>query len=236
MGGPDVNPAIFLATMAGIIRQTMIAEAEQKDLGLLPSFSPTVSPSPGPTASPQFIGRRVLSSQISPTGVPSVGSPIQLDPEAVLTTILATMMISTCSFGAFIYILGRLRVSRGVQLVPGSVLSGFMASIGYLVILKALKTAMPHDIYDEGPLHWQFWAYFLPAIPIGVSMYLQKRWHVGSPVVILPFILVSHAHKRSCSSTNSIPRSRLSKQRRCFPRIPRSSSSLEEMDAATIER
>lgn len=180
VAGPDVNPAIFIATMAGIARNSMIrniedAEEQKRRNGEVPSSSPS--------------GHRFLAGQTaSPTRDQTVD--LQVDPESLLATVLALIIMSSVFFGTFVYVLGRLKVSRGVQLVPGAVLAGFMASIGYLVIVKALKTAIPHEAWEDGPSTWHFWMFFLPAIPIGVLMYLQKRWHIGSPVVLLPVILI----------------------------------------------
>ena len=178
VAGPDVNPAIFIATMASIARQAMIQNLEEAN-----RKSATYTP----TASPE-VHHRILSGGGGHAPAPSP-SGVELDPEKLLATVLALIMLSSCIWGVIMYILGRLKVSRGVQLVPGAVLAGFMACIGYLVILKALKTAMSHEVFDAGPFTWPFWMFTLPAIPIGVAMYLQKRLHIGSPVVVLPIIL-----------------------------------------------
>ena len=194
VAGPDVNPSIFIATMAGIVRQSMIRNLEEAEERSRTS-SPTASPVFSPTVSPGDSGEH--HRMLSGGGSASTHSPtrdqtmeVVVDPEALLATVLALIIMSSMFFGTFVYVLGRLKVSRGVQLVPGSVLAGFMASIGYLVVLKALKTAIPHEAWELGPGVWAFWMYFLPSIPIGVLMYLQKRWHVGSPVVLLPIILL----------------------------------------------
>jgi len=54
----------------------------------------------------------------------------------MLATSLAIIVIFSSVLGVFFYLLGRLRLTRVVQLVPGAVLCGFMASIGYAVVVK----------------------------------------------------------------------------------------------------
>ncbi|KAH9258291.1 hypothetical protein BASA81_003340 [Batrachochytrium salamandrivorans] len=168
VAGPDFNPTIFLATMAGIIKDTMIQN--QRD-----AF--------------ESGGRhRQLSSSSTSSPTPS---GMGVDPKALLATILAMIMVASATFGVFLYVLGRLKISRCVQLVPGSVLAGFMACIGYLVAYKAIKTTMTHEVWDQGPSNPMFWAFFLPSLPIGILMYMQRRYNYGSPVIYLPLILIT---------------------------------------------
>ncbi|KAH9251144.1 hypothetical protein BASA81_011043 [Batrachochytrium salamandrivorans] len=169
--GPDINPTIFLATMSGVARQAMITSLMEQQQ------------QPGQEGGDGMSG--------SPTNAPTAfDAEKALNPERLLSTVLAVIIISSVTFGTFVYLLGRLKVSRGIRLIPGSILAGFLASIGYLVVVKAIKTSMPHDTYDAGPGDAMWWAFAAPGLPIGVLMYLQKRWHVGNPVVLIPIILV----------------------------------------------
>lgn len=42
-------------------------------------------------------------------------------------------------------------------MLPDSVLTGFMASIGYLILHKAFRTSMPVDVWTYGPGSEKWW-------------------------------------------------------------------------------
>ncbi|KAH9252948.1 hypothetical protein BASA81_009104 [Batrachochytrium salamandrivorans] len=159
IGGPEITPTVMLATMAGQMKQYMI----QKNAA---NHNNNEGATLAPTSSAQGFDQQVM-----------------------LATMLALIIITTMCFGLVIYTLGRLKLSKIIRLIPSAVLAGYMASIGYLVTVTAMKTSMPTPVYNYGAAAPMFWAYFLPGVAVGLAMYFQRRWKVGNPTLVLPLVL-----------------------------------------------
>mmetsp|Transcript_16487 Transcript_16487/g.28599 ORF Transcript_16487/g.28599 Transcript_16487/m.28599 type:complete len:1610 (-) Transcript_16487:107-4936(-) len=108
--------------------------------------------------------------------------------QRTLTTVLFSIILGTALVGLWFFSLGRFRLTRIVQFVPAAVLSGFLAAVGVIVMIKAVKACVGDELAHHLN-YWQFWALLAPAIPIGVSLYITKRFHVGSPIVMIPVLL-----------------------------------------------
>ncbi|GBG28250.1 Calmodulin [Hondaea fermentalgiana] len=144
IAGPDINPTIFFATAAEVIRQNV--------------------------------------DQNHPNASDDERTQI------VLTTVLITIVFGTALVSVLFYSLGHFRLTRVVQFVPAAVLGGFLAAVGVIVIIKAVKST----VGDELPHHldyWEFWALLAPSVPIGVALYCTKRFHIGAPIVTIPCLL-----------------------------------------------
>ena len=182
MAGPDINPTVFLATMAGIVRDTIVEASNNNNNGAghAPSAAPHADP-PGTSPAPDTGHLRELAGS-------GLAIPEDQLPPTVVPTILACFLLSQALLGVVFFILGYFRLTRVVQFMPASVLGGFLASVGYLVLLKGIKTAVGHYWYE--PLSWEFWRLLLPSLPIGIGLYASKRFHLGKPVHVFPFFVI----------------------------------------------
>jgi len=115
----------------------------------------------------------------------------QPDPDQLMTTILACIIISTTLLGVLLIVLGNLRLTRVIQLLPTSVLCGFMASIGYTICEKALMLSMPEGVWNEGPSYLDWWRLSLPALLLGCLMFLQARFKVGKNIIAMPLLMLA---------------------------------------------
>jgi SulP family sulfate permease len=110
--------------------------------------------------------------------------------DVILATTLASIIISTMSIGLVLYLLGRLRLTRIMQMIPEACLTGFMAALGYLNILKALRTAIPPDIWVSGPLDPDWWKFSSPAILFGFVMFIRQRFMLGNAGLVVPLVMI----------------------------------------------
>ena len=116
-------------------------------------------------------------------------------------TVLAATLIATCLVGGTFLLLGKLRLTVIVGFIPANVVSGFLSCIGYKVLKASIQIACPVEKALKFKYYKYFfgsfegaWMYLLPAIPIGVPLYLLKRYHLGRPTLNFPvFILVPTA-------------------------------------------
>jgi len=106
----------------------------------------------------------------------------------VLTTTLLSIMIGSGVTGLWFYLLGRFKLTRIVQFVPAAVLSGFLAAVGVIIMVKAVKASVGNELSHHLD-YWQFWVLLAPAVPIGVLLYLSKRFHISTPIVMIPLCL-----------------------------------------------
>eukprot|EP00939_MAST-03C_sp_MAST-3C-sp1_P005112 g5112.t1 len=119
------------------------------------------------------------------------------DEDELLSSIIFAMALSTlitsiCWFG-----LGHFRLTRAVQFLPEFVVSGFIASVGYLIMLKAIFVATGFHVSFEvtefevdGMNTSKFYYLLAPALAIGVPMFFTKHYHIGKTAYVLPAFLV----------------------------------------------
>jgi hypothetical protein len=69
-------------------------------------------------------------------------------------------------------------------------LAGFLASIGYIVLVKGLRIAIPLDVWSAGPTNPWWWIFLSPAVPMGLILYLRGRFKCGNPALMLPLLLI----------------------------------------------
>jgi MFS superfamily sulfate permease-like transporter len=117
---------------------------------------------------------------------------LPISQTALMTTVLATIIVSTFCLGILLYLVGRLRLTRVVQMLPESVLTGFMGTIGYIVLHKALRISIPINIWQAGPSLPQWWMFAGPAMGFGLLMYLREFLNpYVTPAFSLPIIMVA---------------------------------------------
>jgi MFS superfamily sulfate permease-like transporter len=177
IGGPDLNPVVFLGA---IVTKIATEVAYQKNL---------VYPD-----APESCGRRLTSlvDGIRHLGSSS-GSAVEFCSgthytdnmsacdsylkELLATSIFATT-VSTLMFGVLFFSLGYFKVTNYVNFVPTSIMEAFLSCVGYKVFKYALKFC------NKDPKQ------FLPAAIIGVTMYMMKSRHIGNPAVVLPLMIL----------------------------------------------
>jgi SulP family sulfate permease len=112
-------------------------------------------------------------------------------PEAILPTIWLTVIIATLMAGILLCVLGWFRLGRWIRFVPYSVVGGFMAGTGWLIIRGACQ-AMAGVPFGFGHLQALIQAgaisVWFPGLLYGLLLfYSQHRWH---HYLILPGMLV----------------------------------------------
>mmetsp|Transcript_40459 Transcript_40459/g.93012 ORF Transcript_40459/g.93012 Transcript_40459/m.93012 type:complete len:1420 (+) Transcript_40459:129-4388(+) len=166
IGGPDINPAVFLGLFV-----EAIAPAIAEDLGLV-----------YPESSARRLmdlasGRALLiSSAEFCTGQHEVAfrdECQQYHDQLTATTIFA-IAVSTVVMGLVFFMLGSFKLTRYMAYVPTSIMEAFLACVGYKVFAEAVKQSeyMPSQ--------------FVPAALIGISMYFLKAKHIGNPAILMP--------------------------------------------------
>ncbi len=141
-------------------------------------------------AGPDIIHALVLKS-MTQTVAKLVKDAHPNDPEAAAAACLATVLFLVC-FSSFLISLTWLAVARYrlmvvIDFFPISVVTGFLGCIGYKVVKEAIRVSVGQWWYFPG--HPTFWRLLVPSIPVGVPMYLLKRFHIGSPLVSLTFYI-----------------------------------------------
>lgn len=115
-----------------------------------------------------------------------------MPPDVAFATTVALIVATTSITGMFIYLAGLLRLSFAARFMPYPVISGLLASIGYLLSIGSLGLVLQRhvDVYvlpsivaDGTILHWAPWG-------IGAAlMLLAKKWL--TPNRVLPIGLAS---------------------------------------------
>ena len=121
------------------------------------------------------------------------------DSISLLPTLMITMLLGTLLVAATFYILGYFRKSLIVQLLPISVVAGFLAGIGLIIMKEGIRISTGNefkiDNLDNIFLEWFSWKQLIPAVIMGFGLYFTKRNHISSPnrtipaFVILPLII-----------------------------------------------
>lgn len=112
-----------------------------------------------------------------------------LEPKLV-STILALTVISTMMLGIIFYLLAKLRWTRILELLPAAVMHGFMGSVGYTILSKGVMLSMPLEPWVAGPLQPIFWTLLMPAVILGLIMYLRDRYKLGKPIIVVPLLMI----------------------------------------------
>ena len=113
------------------------------------------------------------------------------DPEAALATILFLICFTSLCISLTWLVVAKYRLTVVIDFFPVAVVTGFLGCVGYKVIKSSVKIAVGKAwYYFLTPNSGEFWVLLLPALPLGICMYLLKRFHIGSPLVILPYFIL----------------------------------------------
>jgi MFS superfamily sulfate permease-like transporter/CRP-like cAMP-binding protein/Ca2+-binding EF-hand superfamily protein len=113
-----------------------------------------------------------------------MGLPI----EEALPTLLFLIFLSTLLMGLIWLLIGYKNVTRIISILPQPVVSGFLGCIGWKVLKYSWKVSTGSQykyIFSSGTP----WVLYLPAVVLGVPLYVLKKKHIGNPMVILPAFL-----------------------------------------------
>jgi len=115
-------------------------------------------------------------------------------------TVMVSMMVATLLVGVSFWLLGRLRMTAIVGFIPSHVVSGFLSCIGWKVLKASFEVASPYGkSFKTKYIEYFFgsweksWMFILPALPIGIPLYLLKRYHIGKPTVNFPLFIIGPA-------------------------------------------
>ena len=132
----------------------------------------------------------LITAHVCPDGVAGCDAP------TAVPTVLLSMVISMGLVAVAFACLGRFKLTGIVGYIPANVVCGFLSCIGFKVIKLALQEAAP--VFKPVKTYYlkyyfgdwtESWMFILPAIPIGVPLYMLKRYHVGKPTVIFPLFI-----------------------------------------------
>eukprot|EP00668_Euglena_longa_P012639 GGOE01015106.1.p1 GENE.GGOE01015106.1~~GGOE01015106.1.p1 ORF type:complete len:1127 (+),score=369.04 GGOE01015106.1:221-3382(+) len=113
----------------------------------------------------------------------------------LLPTLVAAIALSTAFVSVTTYVLGTYHWTRLVQFTPTTVVRGFLACVGMEIIRTAIENATGLDFQPSLAHNWalvtnpEFWMWLLPALAVGVPLYLFKRFDIMSSGVLFPVFL-----------------------------------------------
>mmetsp|Transcript_65921 Transcript_65921/g.169648 ORF Transcript_65921/g.169648 Transcript_65921/m.169648 type:complete len:1614 (-) Transcript_65921:40-4881(-) len=179
IGGPDLNPVVFLG---GLIETISVAIADDLGLSSLNPGRRLGGASGGSTSGPLRCEPEWISAMNAGSDSGALSGDYGAACDKFHTQLRATAIfataVSTAVFAAVFWLLGRFKLSRYVSFVPMSVQEAFLSCIGYKVFKYALKFCH-YDLFQ-----------FIPAASIGVPLYFLKAYHIGSPTVMMPLGLL----------------------------------------------
>jgi len=110
--------------------------------------------------------------------------PATLSSEELLINVLAALFVSTLIAGSVLTLFGTFRFGNFVQFLPYSVMGGYFAAVGWLLLLGALKmlTTLEMDSFDKAAMLFEpdTVLRWLPALLVGLWLrYMSNRTSKG---------------------------------------------------------
>eukprot|EP01012_Entosiphon_sulcatum_P059340 TRINITY_DN8371_c0_g1_i1.p1 TRINITY_DN8371_c0_g1~~TRINITY_DN8371_c0_g1_i1.p1 ORF type:complete len:1134 (-),score=152.31 TRINITY_DN8371_c0_g1_i1:36-3407(-) len=116
------------------------------------------------------------------------------NPDVALSSTVCAIAFSSLTLGIVFFCLGRFKLTRLVQFIPIVLVHGFLGCIGWEVLMTSMKQAARWEpsIATIGEIKlWATWKRVIPAILMGVPLYMAKRWHWGNQSLVFPaFVLL----------------------------------------------
>lgn len=110
-------------------------------------------------------------------------TPADMPPDQLFITVVAAIVATSLLTGAFLFALGSARAGGLMRFIPYSVLGGFFAGTGWLLVIGGLRTTSGLDLVSiaemrqlldpESLRHW------LPALALAVSIIVASRFLVS---------------------------------------------------------
>ena len=155
-------------------------------------------------------GAQDQPAAILATFVSGFASVNVLDEGAAISTMFAVIVLSTASFGLALLLLGVLRFGKYTQLVPYPVIGGFLAGVGVLVLIAAIRFLSGiTPTFDRLPqlFSWQTALRWLPSLIAGSLLYwgMNRIRHVLFLPIALIGIVISFYIVANILSVSSSP-------------------------------
>lgn len=122
-------------------------------------------------------------------------------------TVVAAIALGSLASGALYWLLGRLRLGTLVRLMPHSVVGGFLAATGWVLVAGGIAVCANLPVEGHGPAGWftaSALVHWLPGFGAGLLLFLVSRYcrHylafpgalVGVAAVFFLFLLVGRRH------------------------------------------
>lgn len=117
-------------------------------------------------------------------GVAAARIAAETAPDERLGSVLAFMMAATLATGAFLWLLGRFRLGRLVRFVPLTVVGGFIAATGYLIVTGAISI-----LQGSATGGVEVWPVVVPAVALAILFIGSDR--MGAPPFVFPVSIVA---------------------------------------------
>ncbi len=113
--------------------------------------------------------------------------------DSLLPTILVSIILVTMGTGLFFYLMGRFRLGGLVRFVPYPVMGGFLAGVGWLIVVGSLNVMRRVPIPVDHPFDYFFNAPTLLHIIPGVifAVVLLTIYHYVRHYLVLPAMIVA---------------------------------------------
>ncbi|CAK0802840.1 unnamed protein product [Prorocentrum cordatum] len=180
IGGPDLNPVVFL----GMLAQTIAKEVATKH-GFGDAYPGGSSTCPGEKPLTFCEGGVFTSSApVAPDDLAGFADAAEyaeacdLYHEELRATVIFTVSATSAGLGLVFFVLGKFRLTRFLSYIPIHIMEAFLACIGY----KVFKYSLEFCKYEP--------TQFVPAACVGVPLYFVKALHIGNPAVVIPLMLL----------------------------------------------
>jgi len=139
---------------------------------------------------PDIIASLFVSAWVKTLCEPQDGRAAILTQEEALPTVLFFMVASTFLMGLIWLAIGKFHLTKMVEFMPAPVVCGFLSCIGWKVLKYATKVSSGSAWYSGWTDPWSL-LLTVPGVFMGVPLYLLKKYHIGDPMIILPFFMVA---------------------------------------------
>lgn len=181
IGGPDLNPVVFLGMFISTIAEELAKEHNltYPDVGSRRLFEADECDSSMPEQFLRFLAAKKSDVEFC------TGSHLLAHAEdcrnyhlELRATAIFAVAFSSAVLGILYFCLGRFKLTGFVSYVPANIMEAFLSCVGY----KVFKYALLFCNYEPKQ--------FIPAACIGVPLYFVKALHVGNPAIVIPTMLL----------------------------------------------
>jgi len=120
------------------------------------------------------------------------------DPEAMLSTVVASIAFSSVVVGVFLFTVGKLKLGYFVRFIPYPVLGGFLAGTGWLITTGAFKV-MTGQTFELSNIivfceidHVKHWAPGVLFVIVVMFVSSRIKHYLTFPSLLLLAILITH--------------------------------------------
>jgi SulP family sulfate permease len=121
------------------------------------------------------------------TGIASM-APADMPPDQIFITVATAIVATSLITGAFLFSLGLARAGGLMRFIPYSVLGGFLAGTGWLLVIGGLRAMSGLDLATLGGirdlLDPESLRYWLPGLALAIAIILASRFMVSGVAFI----------------------------------------------------